>query len=69
MGCVALVCAWIVTFGLIGAGWAIDSPGLMSCGLAMSALGAALMILRDNQRTRRLILRRNDARDAELRRV
>lgn len=59
-----MVAAWVVTFSFIALGWAIGSDGLMSCGLAMSALGAALMILRDNQRTRRLILRRNAARDS-----
>ena len=66
VGCLVMWSLWIGAFGLIAAGW-IGGQELQNLGLALSALAAALTVMRDNQRTRRM-LRREGERVAPLRR-
>lgn len=56
-GCALMIGAWVLTFGFIGVGWSLNVIGLQAVGLALSALAAALTIMRDNQRTRRMLAR------------
>lgn len=50
-----IAAAWAGTVSLILAGWVLDSDHLGLLGLAGSALAAALTIIRDNVRTRRMV--------------
>lgn len=55
VGCMCMWTAWGIAFMLIGAGWSMSIPALGQTGLASSAAAAALTVMRDNQRTRRMI--------------
>lgn len=57
VGCILMLGLWAVAFGMIGCSWALDMDGLGKIGLALSALAAALTVMRDNQRTRRMLRR------------
>ena len=56
IGCLLMYAVWGAAFGLIAAGWIVGLE-LQNLGLALSALAAALTVMRDNQRTRRMLRR------------
>ena len=60
-GCLVMYVVWTAAFGLIVAGWLLGSLELQNLGLALSALAAALTVMRDNQRTRRMLRRPGEA--------
>lgn len=68
VGCLLMYGLWATVVGLIGAGWARHDLQLDAVGLALSALAAALTIIRDNARTRRMLARPGE-RVAPLRRA
>ena len=53
IGCILMSGAWATAVGLIGLGWLLGHPYLGQAGIACSALGAALMVIHDNGKTRR----------------
>lgn len=57
MAAVVMVTLWVGAFGIIATGWTLHMSSLGQMGLAISALAACLTIIRDNQRTRRMLRR------------
>lgn len=57
VGCALMYGLWGAAFVLIGTGGWFDESTLGQVGLALSALAAALTVMRDNQRTRRMLAR------------
>lgn len=67
VGCLLMYGLWSAVVGLIGMGWLTHDAEVQNVGLGLAALAAAFTVMRDNQRTRRM-LRRPDERVAPLRR-
>jgi hypothetical protein len=55
VGCMVMYGLWVAVVALIGVGWLAHDAGLQNVGLGLSALAAALTVMRDNQRTRRML--------------
>lgn len=54
-GTLTLTGAWMAAVALIGAGWWLGEPALGQLGIVSAAVGATLTVIRDNQRTRRVV--------------
>jgi hypothetical protein len=48
---------WVATVGLLGVGWVAHLVEMQNVGLGLAAAAAALTVMRDNQRTRRMLRR------------
>lgn len=57
VGCVLMYGAWVAVVSLLGVGWLTQDPTVQNIGLGLSALAATLTVMRDNQRTRRMLRR------------
>lgn len=57
VGCLLMYVLWSAAIGFIGIGWLMHDAELQNVGLGLSALAAALTVMRDNQRTRRMLRR------------
>jgi hypothetical protein len=67
VGAMVMYGLWGVAFSLVGAGWMLEAAAVGQYGIVSSALAAAMTVMRDNQRTRRM-LARPDERVAPIRR-
>lgn len=56
-GSVVMAALWALALMLIGIGWWIESPALGQFGIWFVAVASVLTVIRDNQRTRRMLAR------------
>jgi len=56
-GGIMIAVTWTLAPTLIIVGWAIDVEALGQLGIVVSAAAASLTVIRDNQRTRRMLQR------------
>lgn len=61
LGCLFMWVLWGAAVVAIGAGWWRDTPYLGHVGIVAAAGAGTLTIIKDNQRTRRMIRRQLDA--------
>lgn len=57
VGCMVMYLSWAAVVGLLVGGWVLGSPEAQNIGLGLAALAASLTVMRDNQRTRRMLRR------------
>lgn len=55
IGSAVMLLWWVTTFGLIAGSWRWSSVELGFAGAASSAMAAALMVIQDNAKTRRVV--------------
>lgn len=54
-GTAAMLLSWAGAGGLLVAAWLTGQVGLGSAGLAFAVFGGALLVVRDNAKTRRVV--------------
>jgi hypothetical protein len=57
VGCLLMYVLWSAVIGFIGIGWLAHDAEVQNIGLGLAALAASLTVMRDNQRTRRMLRR------------
>jgi hypothetical protein len=57
IGCALMYGLWAAAIGMLAVGWILYVVEIQNVGLGLSALAAALTVMRDNQRTRRMLAR------------
>lgn len=60
VGCIVMYGLWAGAIVAVAAGWGLGVWEIGQAGIVFAALAAALTVIRDNQRTRRMLRRKDE---------